>query len=149
RTPATVEHQDQSQRDRRFACGHGDDEESEDLSLQITAISSKGNQIDRHSLQHHLSREEHDDEIASGQKSNDSQAEEDRSHGQIVIDSGQRVHLIPSGRRPAIAIAPIVATRSSVPPISTGIKYWVYNTAPSEATFSAGREAACPADGIG
>src|SRR5262249_17833099 len=118
RAPAAEEYQDQGQRNGGLARGHRDDEQRERLALQVTAVPGKGDEIHGHALQHHLRAKEHDDQVAPRQKANEAQREEDRADDQVIWQ-GNGVHGVRSSRRLAMAMAPMVATSSSVPPNST------------------------------
>src|SRR5205814_881562 len=134
RMAALVEAEDQGQGDGRLARRHGQDEQDERLSLEVAAVAGERRQVQRHPLQHHLGAEEHDDQVAPRQEADRPQAEQDGPDDEVVVQR-DGVHALLLGTEPlveaavplcsmslrwAMAMAPMVATSSSVPASSTG-----------------------------
>src|SRR5262245_51812274 len=84
--------------------------------------SAEGHERQRHAMQHELGGQHHQNEISAREKAQRAQNEEHGSDGQIITFEFDH-HSAPPRRRGAIAIAPIVATKSSVPASSTANRY--------------------------
>src|SRR5262245_38506432 len=138
RVPAVIEDDDHGQGDGGLAGSDGDDEERQHLSAEIGAKACEGDEVEGHALQHRLDRQDHEDQIAARQEADGPEDEEHRADDRVAFER-HRAHRSPSPRRPAIAIAPMVATSRSTPAISTGIRYSVNRMVPRAATLRAGK----------
>ena len=67
-------------------------------------------QRQRHAVQHQLGREHHQDQVAAREEAERAQHEQRRADGQVAFDSSPH-HSVPSGRRGAMAMAPIAAIK--------------------------------------
>src|SRR3989442_775707 len=107
--------------------------------MQIAVMSRKSHQIDRHALQHQFGAQEHENQVSARQEADQAEHKQNRTDDQIIRKGDH--DFFP--RRPLVmAIAPIVATKSNVPPSSTASKWSVNSNFPSPATLVAGRGAA-------
>ena len=130
--PLRVEqHQHQRQGDGRLAGRHGEDEDHEHLAAPVVVKAAPGDEADRHALQHHLGRQEHDDHVPPAEKADQADAEQHGADDQVVLQQCElrswhaaSLARLRRGLRSAttIATAPTSATNSSVPATSTAIR---------------------------
>src|SRR5262245_34900659 len=132
RALAAIERQEERQCDPRLAGGYGDDEEREHLPVQVAVMATKGDEVDRHPLEHQLCRQEHQNQVSPRQKADEPEREQDGADGEIVRKAD---HARPPSRRRAMAMAPIVATRSSVPASSTASRWSLKSVRPIAETL--------------
>src|SRR4029078_4459628 len=110
----------QRQRESRLASCYGENKNREALSFKTAMDPPERHQRERDAVPHQLHREHHHNEIAPREEPEGAEHEQGRADSKVSFDVAH--HRAPRRRRGAIAIAPIVATRSSVPASSTANK---------------------------
>src|SRR5439155_14019673 len=108
--------QDEREREARLAGRDRDDEEREHLPLQVAVLQGEGDEVERHPLQHHLGRQEQDDQVPAGQEADHAPDEQDRADREVVAERQDAALRSATMGRWTMAMAPTVAIRSSVPP---------------------------------
>src|SRR5438067_3772272 len=119
RLAPAVEHEEERERHARLARRDRQDEEHEHLPVQVAVVAGERDEVERDALHHHLGAEEHRDQVAAGEEAHQPDAEERRGDREVVPEGDHSAGPL----RWAMATAPIVATRSSVPASSTASRW--------------------------